>query len=141
MLASHALFEKVITGKQQLPQVAVMLLEQAGHILVRDEARCILLQVVDQATGDVEPWRKRPGKWKVMLAMAGYDKVDLPASTTPGQAPAPPGGELFKSIDGKPGLGWKDRIVRFFARLLLPRVQLVSADVVPSLRECLQQAE
>ena len=42
-LAPYALFEKVITGKQQVPQVAVMSLEQAGYILVRDEARCILL--------------------------------------------------------------------------------------------------
>ena len=42
-LTPHALFEKVITGKQQFPQVAVMSLEQAGYILVRDEARCILL--------------------------------------------------------------------------------------------------
>ena len=57
-LAPYALFEKVITGKQQFPQVAVMSLEQAGYILVRDEARCILLQLVDQATGDIEPWRK-----------------------------------------------------------------------------------
>jgi hypothetical protein len=42
-LAPYALFEKVITGKQQFPQVAVISLEQAGYILVRDEARCILL--------------------------------------------------------------------------------------------------
>ena len=76
-----------------------------------------------------------------MLAMAGYDKVDLPASTTPCQSPTPPGGELFKSIDGKPGPGWKDRVVRFFARLSLSRVQLVSADVVSSFSECFQQAE
>jgi hypothetical protein len=141
LLVPHTLFKKVITGKQQLPQVAVMSLEEEGHILVRDEARCFLLQVVDQAKGGIEPWRKRPGKWKSMLAMAGYHKVDLPASTTPYQSPAPPGGELFKSIDGKPGPGWKDRVVRFFARLLLPCVQLVSADVVPSLGECFQQAE